>query len=623
MSKTVDNTTPEALLAEMAERIEALSRTVDSLSRDNDSLSRQAAEAQRDAADAMHAVTAIAAELDEARAELGEARAERDEARAQRDQALAELERVIEKIKIANMRLYAPRTEKVPAEQMSFYLQLFNGAEADADPSVAEPALEDAVEEPKRERRRGGKRRLDYDSMETVVIEHVLPAGDAGCPECGSELADFKVEVTRTVKLVPAHLVVEEHRRHVYVCRECSKANAAGEEVPVAIVRAPMPKMPIPGSFASPSLLAQVLYGKYANALPLYRIEKDFERSGIAISRQNMANWTMSVHERWFSLIHARMKKRLLEGDVIHADETECQVLKEPGREAKQKSRMWLFAAPACDPPNFIFEYHETRSGKVAEDFLRGWSGYLTTDGYDPYFNLENEGVVNTACAVHVRRKFVDVIKSLDDGTAEAVRSVAFEGRRMLDAIFACDRKLREKNPDADGLKAARLKKLAPKMEAFGKWVRAQLPLAVPKMALYKALAYADEYWPRVMNVLKDGRLSLSNNLAENAIRPFVIGRKNHLFSDVPRGAAASAAIYSIVITAGANGLNQRLYMEWLLTEMPNDDHLLEPGRIDRYLPWSDEIPESCRLSKRDAAKLAEMPDDPIIDIDPEPFDEI
>ena len=142
-------------------------------------------------------------------------------------------------------------------------------------------------------------------------------------------------------------------------------------------------------------------------------------------------------------------------------------------------------------------------------------------------------------------------------------------------------------------------------------------------MALYKALAYADEYWPRVMNVLKDGRLSLSNNLAENAIRPFVIGRKNHLFSDVPRGAAASAAIYSIVITAGANGLNQRLYMEWLLTEMPNDDHLLEPGRIDRYLPWSDEIPESCRLSKRDAAKLAEMPDDPIIDIDPEPFDEI
>ena len=125
------------------------------------------------------------------------------------------------------------------------------------------------------------------------------------------------------------------------------------------------------------------------------------------------------------------------------------------------------------------------------------------------------------------------------------------------------------------------------------------------------------------MKALEDGRLELSNNLAENAIRPFVIGRKNHLFSDVPRGAAASAAIYSIVVTAGANGLNQRLYMEWLLTEMPNDDCLLEPGRIDRYLPWSDDVPESCRLSPSEAAKLAEMPDDPIIDIDPAPFDEV
>ena len=125
------------------------------------------------------------------------------------------------------------------------------------------------------------------------------------------------------------------------------------------------------------------------------------------------------------------------------------------------------------------------------------------------------------------------------------------------------------------------------------------------------------------MNALEDGRLELSNNLAENAIRPFVIGRKNHLFSDVPRGAAASAALYSIVVTAGANGLNQRLYMEWLLTEMPNDGHLLEPGGIDRYLPWSEEVPGSCRLSPAEAAKLAEMPDDPIIDIDPIPFDEV
>ena len=616
MSKTTDIANAEARLAEMAERLEALAATVESLSRDNESLAAQAAEAQRDAADAMRAVAAVTAERDELAARC-------DEALAQRDMARAELERGVEQLKIANARLYAPRTEKVPPEQMSLYLQLFNGAEADADEAVPEPAYEDAVAAPQRERKRGGKRRLDYESMETVVIEHELPAEGASCPECGSGLADFKVEVTRTVRLVPAHLVVEEHRRHVYVCKECSKANAAGEEVPVAIVRAPMPKPPIPGSFASPSLLAHVLYAKYCMASPLYRIEKDFAQLGSAISRQNMANWAMAAHERWFALVHARMKGRLLEGRIIHADETECQVLKEPGREAKQKSRMWLFAAPACDPPNFIFEYHETRSGAVAEEFLRGWSGYLVTDGYEPYFNLDNEGVVNVACAVHVRRKFVEVLKGLDEGAADAVRSVALEGRRMIDAVFACDRQLRRKHGDPEALRKARAKRLAPQMEAFGKWVKAQLPLAVPKMALHKALVYADTYWPHVMRVLEDGRLELSNNLAENAIRPFVIGRKNHLFSDVPRGAAASAAIYSIVVTAGANGLNQRLYMEWLLTEMPNDEHLREPGGIDRYLPWSDDVPSSCRLSAAEAAKLAEMPDDPIIDIDPAPFDEV
>ena len=460
MSKTTDIANAEARLAEMAERLEALAATVESLSRDNESLAAQAAEAQRDAADAMRAVAAVTAERDELAARC-------DEALAQRDMARAELERVVEQIKIANARLYAPRTEKVPPEQMSLYLQLFNGAEADADEAVPEPAYEDAVAAPQRERKRGGKRRLDYESMETVVIEHELPAEGASCPECGSGLADFKVEVTRTVRLVPAHLVVEEHRRHVYVCKECSKANAAGEEVPVAIVRASMPKPPIPGSFASPSLLAHVLYAKYCMASPLYRIEKDFAQLGSAISRQNMANWAMAAHERWFALVHARMKGRLLEGRIIHADETECQVLKEPGREAKQKSRMWLFAAPACDPPNFIFEYHETRSGAVAEEFLRGWSGYLVTDGYEPYFNLDNEGVVNVACAVHVRRKFVEVLKGLDEGAADAVRSVALEGRRMIDAVFACDRQLRRKHGDPEALRKARAKKLAPQMEAL------------------------------------------------------------------------------------------------------------------------------------------------------------
>ena len=144
--------------------------------------------------------------------------------------------------------------------------------------------------------------------------------------------------------------------------------------------------------------------------------------------------------------------------------------------------------------------------------------------------------------------------------------------------------------------------------------LKLSLNSAMPGLALHRALAYALKYWPYVMNVLKDGRLGLDNNIAERAIKPFVIGRKNWLFSDTPRGAEASAAIYSIVVTAKLNGLNQRAYLEWLLTEMPSDPRLGEPGRIDRYLPWSDDVPASCRLTTGRVDEGAALPDEPIVD---------
>ena len=153
-------------------------------------------------------------------------------------------------------------------------------------------------------------------------------------------------------------------------------------------MRAPQPEPPIPGSFATPSLLAWIVNGKYVMSLPLYRIETDLKACGATISRQDMANWMMNVHARWLAKVHERMKVELLSHVRIHADETTVQVLKEPNREAKKKSRMWLFCSARCDVPVYVFEYHETRRKGVAQEFLAGWSGTLTTDGYKPYFNL-------------------------------------------------------------------------------------------------------------------------------------------------------------------------------------------------------------------------------------------
>lgn len=522
-----------------------------------------------------------------------------------------EMDKLIEQIKLMNTRFWGFKSEKVDPLQLG----LFNDVEASAD-DTAEPALEDVVVKP---RRRGGRRKLDFEAMETVVVEHELAADELACPKCGLKMEDMSVEVTRTVKLVPAHLVVVEHRRHVYICRACSEENALDGAVPASIVRASMPILPIPGSFASPSLLAYVINAKYTNALPLYRLEEDFKCLGADISRQNMANWILNVHERWLSLLHARMKERLLSHDIVHCDETSVQVLKEPGREAKAKSYMWLFRTAAVDVPICIYEYHPTRAGKVAARFFEDWTGTITTDGYDPYFNL-GPNITNTACLVHLRRKFAEIVKTAGgDAKAASVASVALAARSKVDKLFAIDAKFDSMEPNER--KQARLEELALPMAEFHSWAQTQIALAVPKMALHKALAYTLKYWPYIENVLADGRLELSNNIAERSVKPFVIGRKNWLFSDTPRGAHASAAIYSIMITAKLNGLNPRAYLEWVLTEMPNAD-LSDPEILDSFLPFSDIVPAACRLGKKEAAKAACMVNEPIMDIDAESFDD-
>lgn len=583
---TADPPSQEDVVATLQAQIAALSRDNEALAADN---ARLAADAARSAAG------------------LAEASARLEEAASKIDGLEAKLARLVEQIKLANVRFFGNRSEKVVPEQLS----LFNGVEAAAVPGAPEPPLGEALAQ-RKPRRRGGKRRIDTSKLERVVVEHVLD--DAACPGCGAAMGEMKVEVTEVVRLVPAHLVVEEHRRRVYRCGRCCEANASGGEAASRIVRAPMPKLtPIPGSFAGPSLVASVINSKYGLSTPLYRIEGELRQLGIDVSRQTMANWVMRSHERWLSLVHARMKEKLLSVRYMHADETEVQVLKEPGREAKQKSYMWLFRSGPREVPICVYEYHPTRSGSVPRAFLSGWSGYLTTDGYAPYFDLGIEGVVNTACLVHVRRKFAEIVKAAGgDAVCEGAGSVALEARRRIDGIFHVDARFDGMGPEER--KEARLAELAPLMDSFEEWARAQIGRAAPRLALHAALAYALKYWPYVRNVLLDGNLELDNNVAERAVKPFVIGRKNWLFSDTPRGAEASAAIYSIVVTAKLNGLNARSYVEWLLTEMPNDDRLDRPGRIDRYMPWSDEVPGGCRLSPEKAREAAAMPDEPIVD---------
>lgn len=264
-----------------------------------------------------------------------------------------------------------------------------------------------------------------------------------------------------------------------------------------------------------------------------------------------MASWVINVHVRWLSKVHSRIKAELLSHDLMHADETTVQVLKEPSRKPTHKSRMWLFCSAKRDTPAYVYEYHETRGKSVAEGFLRGWKGTLTTDGYRPYFNLQEADVTNTACLVHVRRKFAEIVK-VAGGDAKAAKSlypsVALDARRMIDEMFKVDKAFDKL--DARERKAKRIEELQPLMRNFYAFCVRSAEVATPRSKLDKALRYAIWSWPYVMNVLDDGRLELDNNIAERGMKVFVIGRKAWLFSDTPRGAEASAAIYSIVTTA-------------------------------------------------------------------------
>ena len=255
--------------------------------------------------------------------------------------------KLVEQIKIANARYFGARSDKIHPYQIS----LFNDMEACFEGFTPEPALKDIL--PKARKK---KTHIDYSKFETVIIEHTLDADGRQCCACGTLMDEMGAEIKRVIKLVPAHLEVEEHRRHVYGCRSCSERNASDGQTPVQIVKAQTPKLPLEKSCASPSLLAYILYQKYALALPIYRISNDLQNStGLSITRQTLAGWAIRSYERWLSLIYALMKERILKNDILHVDESAIQVLKEPERKPTTKSYMWLFASAACETPIYVF----------------------------------------------------------------------------------------------------------------------------------------------------------------------------------------------------------------------------------------------------------------------------
>ena len=347
-----------------------------------------------------------------------------------------------------------------------------------------------------------------------------------------------------------------------------------------------MPRAVYPGSLASASLVAFTLHQKFTEGLPLYRQAQEWARLGVPLSRQTLANWVLHAAHEWLRPLYRHLQTQLLQREILHADETTVQVLQEEGRPADRKSYMWLYRTGRDAPAIILYEYQKTRGGEHPRRFLAGFHGYLQVDGYAGYHDLP--AVTLVGCWAHARRKFTDALKILPAAQRDGP-SVIRTGLDYCNQLFAIERDLHEATPDHRG--RARHARSRPVLARFLRWLRAQRPILLPKSALGEAVTYCLNQWTPLTAFLRDGRLELDNNRSERSIKPFVIGRKNWLFANTPRGAQASAICYSIVETAKENGLNPRAYLQYLLEQLPNRN-LQDPAIWADLVPWSPHLPE-------------------------------
>jgi transposase len=376
--------------------------------------------------------------------------------------------------------------------------------------------------------------------------------------------------------LIPAQVKIVQHAKMVYGCRNCEKT---GVEVPIKTAVAPKPV--IEKGLASPSAVAYVMDKKFVEGVPLYRQEQHYARLGIELSRSVLSNWMLKGSE-WLELIYARLRQKLLEQGILHADETTIQVLKEVGRAAESESFMWLYRTGCIGPPIVLFEYQPTREGKHPRKFLTGFKGYLHVDGYPGYHDIPN--VTLAGCWAHVRRKFDEALKGLSPKLRKTGGTKAREALEQINQLFSIEREVKSLSPE--GRLKARDLRSRPIVEGFRRWLDEVKPSVLPKSLFGAAVKYSCNQWQKLIRFLEDGRIEISNNLAERSIKPFVIGRKNWLFANTPRGARASAVIYSIVETAKENKLNPYAYLNHLFEKLPNLDSVANEA-LDSLLPWN------------------------------------
>ncbi len=460
-------------------------------------------------------------------------------------QLQAEVERLHEYIRLALLRRFASKSEKINPNQPS----LFNEVEELAPPEEPTENAENTQTPAPKKRK---KRRISIPTfIPREVKVHDLPEEAKFCSHHQQPLVKIGEDVSEQLSIVPAQIFAVQHVRPKYACPDCEEQPVRQEKMPV---------QPIPGSMASASLLAYLIVSKYLDHLPLYRLQAMFQRIGVVITRFTMSRWMIRVATMLEPLYHL-LEKELLESPHLFMDETPVQVLAEPERNPEQKSYMWVRARNTTHgPPIVLYHYAPSRGNEVAASLLTGFRGILQTDGYAAYdvFCLKNR-VLHAGCWSHVRRKFWEADKIAKKKTG----TLAHHALEIIRSLYEIEKKTIDMAPDAR--LAYRKVHMTPLIEAFKAWLDDNVHKTPASLLPGKAIAYAIGQWEKLLLVLQFGDVSLDTNFVENKIRPFALGRKNWLFSQSVAGAKASAILYSFVITAKENGLDPYQYLSHIL----------------------------------------------------------
>ena len=501
-----------------------------------------------------------------------------------------QIELLTEQIRIMNQRHFGRKSESGlnDYEGQLTLSDFFNDAEFLHDSETPEPEITEVVISSYKRSKTKGKRDADLDGLPARIINHELSKEELAekFPEGYKELP---VEIYKRLHVIPETFIVDEHHVHVYA----SKKNNG------VIVKAPRSIDLFRNSIATAALVASIINGKYVNALPLERQSKTFKINGINLSSNTLANWVIKSADSYLSLIYDQLHKRIYNSKIIHADETPTKVMRIDDKKIVngKKTYMWVYrnSPSSKSTPIILFDWQPSRRADHPREFLKDFSGTVVTDGYQVYHKLGKERPdLNIAgCWIHTRRPFSDFIKSVGKKTAKG--TVAQEAYDMITEMLHIDNGFDDLPPN--DRKNQRQEHLKRRVDAYFEWAKIKYDQVGHNSNIGKALGYSIHQEEYLRKFLDDGNIPMDNNCAEQAIRPFTIGRKNFVIIESDHGAKSSAILYSLAETAKANQLNTYKYFELLLTEIPKHMEDTDLKFIDSLMPWSSKVKSKCSNS--------------------------